>query len=341
MNIEVFTGDTLAAAATLPGPTPDYAPGAVLAHRAEGHVACDGARCSWWLDTAPPLAGERPGVVGHFAAVSAEAARAVLDRACDELARRGATVSIGPMDGNTWRRYRWVVEPGAEPPFLMEPWNPPAYPEWWRAAGFATLATYQSALVTRLDTRDPRLERVRERLAADGVAVRTLPRGLDPAAFAAELRALHAVSLVSFAHNYLYTPISAGDFVAQYLPYREKIRPEFVFVAEQHGRCVGYMFSLPDLLRPARGLPSDTLILKTAAILPRRAYAGLGALLAEMTHHAARDAGFTRVVHALALEDNPVTNITARHGEPMRRYALFARHLPPLRPQTPPPPTAV
>ena len=326
MNTEAYTGATLSEAAARPGPTTDYAPGNILAHRAEGHVLADDARCSWWLDSAPPLAGERPGVIGHFAATSAEAARAVLDRACAELAARGATVAIGPMDGNTWRRYRWVIE-GApdEPPFLMEPWNPPTYPAWWRAADFTTLATYQSALVTRLDTRDPRLDRVRERLDAEEVRIRNLDTA--PGRFEAELRALHTVSLVGFAHNYLYTPLSEADFLAQYLPYREKIRAEFVFVAEQHGRCVGYMFSLPDLLRPARGEPADTLILKTAAILPRRAYAGLGALLAEMTHHAALAAGFTRVIHALALEGNPVTNITARHGSPMRRYALFARRL--------------
>lgn len=334
MNLDVFTGPALATAAALPGPSPDYAPGNILAHRAEGHVATAGARCSWWFDTAPPLAGERPGVLGHFVATSPEAARAVLDRACAELAARGASLALGPMDGNTWRRYRWVTDSAPdEPPFLMEPTNPPDYPAWWSAAGFESLAIYQSALVTRLDTTDPRLDRVRERLVRDGVTIRTLSPHSTPQRFESELRALHAVSLVSFAQNYLYTPLSADDFVAQYLPYREKIRPEFVFVAEHAGRCVGYMFSIPDYLRPARGQPLDTLILKTAAILPGRAYAGLGALLAEMTHHAARAAGFTRVIHALALEDNPVTNITARHGSVIRRYALFARRLtPPAKP---------
>jgi hypothetical protein len=327
MNIEAYTESSLAVAATRLGPTPDYAADWVLAHRAEGHVAAGGARCSWWLDTAPPLPGERPGVIGHFAATSADAARAVLDHACAELAARDATLAVGPMDGHTWRRYRFVTGGAAdEPAFLMEPSNPPEYPAWWSAAGFAPLASYQSALVTRLDTVDPRLGRVRERLARDGISIRTLSP--EPAHFENELRALHAVSLVSFASNLLYTPLSADDFVAQYLPYREKIRPEFVFIVEQAGRCVGYMFSLPDWLHAGRsGQTPDTLILKTAAILPGRAYAGLGALLAERTHHAAHAVGFSRVIHALSLEDNPVTNITARHGTVMRRYALFARRL--------------
>jgi hypothetical protein len=328
MKCLTYTGESLALAATRPGPTPDYALAQITAHRAEGHVANDEARCSWWLDSAPPLAGARPGILGHFAATSIEGAREVLNQACSELANCGATVAIGPMDGNTWRRYRWVTDSSPdEAPFLMEPANPSTYPIWWTEAGFIPLATYQSALVTALDTRDPRLDRVRERLARDGVTIRTLSSTRDPLRFEAELRALHAVSLVSFAHNLLYTPLSADDFVAQYLPYREKICPEFVFIAEHAGRCIGYMFSLPDYLRPARGQPLDTLILKTAAILPGRAYAGLGALLAEMTHHTARSAGFTRVIHALALDDNPVTNITARHGSVMRRYTLFTRRL--------------
>lgn len=328
MNVLTYTGDSLALAANRPGPTPDYASAQIITHRAEGHVANDAARCSWWLDSAPPLTGERPGILGHFAATSPDAARAVLHQACSELAIRGATVALGPMDGNTWRRYRWVTDSSPdEAPFLMEPANPAAYPAWWADAGFAPFASYQSALITALDTRDPRLDRVRERLARDGITIRTLSTTDNSARFEAELRALHAVSLVSFAHNLLYTPLSADDFVAQYLPYREKIRPEFVFIAEHAGRCIGYMFSLPDYLRPARGLPLDTLILKTAAILPGRTYAGLGALLAEMTHHAARSAGFTRVIHALALDDNPVTNITARHGSVMRRYTLFSRRL--------------
>lgn len=335
MNLTLHLADSLSGAATGFGPVPDYPLGNLVAHRAEGHVVAtngiaEGARCSWWFETAPPLAGEIPGVIGHFAATSTQAAQAVLERTCSELSARGATLAIGPMDGNSWRRYRFVTDSAAgEPPFLLEPANPATYPAWWREAGFAPLACYQSALITRLDSIDPRLVRVRERLASEGVTIRTLPPAADltPARFVAELRALHSVSLVSFAQNYLYTPLSADDFVAQYLPYREKIRPEFVFVAEHAGRCVGYMFSLPDYLRPAAGGPLDTLILKTAAILPGRAYAGLGALLAERTHHAARAAGFMRVIHALALDDNPVTNITARHGSVMRRYTLFARRL--------------
>lgn len=83
----------------------------------------------------------------------------------------------------------------------MEPTNPPAYPAWWREAGFDTLAWYQSVLVTRLDAVDTRLARVRERLASDGISIRT--PDLAPDRFSGELRALRAVSHVACARNVL------------------------------------------------------------------------------------------------------------------------------------------
>jgi len=94
------------------------------------------ARASAWWRTAPPLPGESLGAVGHFAAVNREAARLVLDTACEVLRARGATLAVGPMDGNTWRRYRLVVDAGTEPPFFLEPTNPPEWPRWFTDAGW-------------------------------------------------------------------------------------------------------------------------------------------------------------------------------------------------------------
>jgi hypothetical protein len=281
------------------------------------------ARCSCWVRSAPPYPPERPGVLGHFAAADETAAAAVLQAAQDFLRRSGCSLGIGPMDGNTWRRYRWITERGAEPPFFMEPDNPPDYPVWWERAGFAPLALYQSALITELTGADERLERVRARLAAAGVVIRPV----ELTALERDLRHIHAVSLTSFAHNFLYTPLSAADFLAQYLPYRAQLRPEFILLAMRGESCVGFVFCIPDFLRPKSGQPLDTLILKTLAILPGRDYAGLGNLLIESVHRTAHAAGMQRVIHALSAAHNPVINITARYGNVRRRYTLYARRL--------------
>ena len=281
------------------------------------------ARCSCWWTEAPRHHDAATTVIGHFEANQETSARAVLDQACRCARSAGSLKIIGPMDGNTWHRYRWMTRPGTEPPFMMEPVNPPMYPTWWRASGFVPLAEYQSALVTSLDRVDPRLSRVRERFTQDGIIIRPL----DMSRFDEELHRIYSVSVASFIHNLLYTPLSENDFLSQYVPYREKIIPEFVLLAIHNGRCVGFMFSIPDYYRLQSGLRLDTLIMKSAAILPDRTYAGMGNVMAEMTHHIAAAKGYTRVIHALALVDNPVTNITAKYGEVMRGYTLFSRSL--------------
>jgi hypothetical protein len=320
-----------AAEALSAGLAPAMEAGTLTRHRAEGHVcavADDGrtlARCSWWAKEAPPREGERPGVVGHFAAADdgGEATLAVLDAACRRLKEAGCPEVFGPMDGNTWRRYRWVTERGDGAPFLMEPWNPPEWPAWWEQAGFSAWAHYQSARVDDLGRRDPRFERVAGRLRDEGVALRTL----EPENWERDLRAIYDLSLESFARNVLYTPLPFGDFLGHYTAYREKVRPEFVLMAMHEGRCAGFAFCIPDYARVLRGEKLDALIVKTVAVRAGRTYAGLGGLLAELVQTRAGEAGFARAIHALALENNPVTNITARYATVIRRYALYRRSL--------------
>ena len=281
-------------------------------------------RCSLWWTDAPPLAGETLGVVGHFGATDAEAAHALLDAACVELARRGCTLAAGPMDGNTWRRYRLVTEPGEEPPFFLEPTNPPAWPAWWEEAGWTPLAHYFSALAEDLTVRDPRAERVAERLASIGVTIRPI----DPARFEAELDAIYDVSAVSFRDNYLYTPLARDEFVAQYAKVRPLVVPELAMIAEHEGRAVGFGFSLPDASERMRGAPARTIIVKTLAILPeRRLYGGLGSLITDRTQATAHAMGFTRAIHALMHESNASLAISARTARRIRRYALYGRTL--------------
>lgn len=326
--------DALDAAAAAPG-SAGLDPALVAAHRPDTTLACvDGrslaARGSLWWSEAPPLQGERIGTIGHFWARDAASARLLLDAAASRLAAAGASLAIGPMDGTTWRRYRWITDRGSEPPFLLEPDNPDEFPIWWTAAGFTSLAGYSSALAADLSASDPRVPAAAARLARDGVTLRQL----STAGFDDDLRALHAVSSTAFSDAFLFTPLAEGDFVAQYAALRQRIDTRFVILAGLNDTCVGFIFGIPDLLRPARGDPMDTLVGKTIAVLPGRRFAGLGAVLVDALHRAARDAGFTRVIHALRHDGNSASvNLSARHVHPIRRYTLFARRLgPPAAP---------
>ncbi len=280
-------------------------------------------RCSLWWEGTPEHEGRRVGYVGHYAVTDGRAAPELLHRACARLAAKGCGLAVGPCDGNTWRRYRLVTERGTEPPFFLEPDNPDEWPGQWADAGFSPLAHYYSALNPDLGAVDPRMMAAAQRLHDDGVDVHPL----DAGRFDEELPRVHALSLVAFRDNFLYTPIGEEEFVAQYAPIRPYLRPELVLLAERRGELIGYLFGIPDLLRARRGGPMDTVILKTMAVHPDHAGKGLGGLLMARCHEAARQAGFTRAIHALFHESNRSGRISGRTARVFRRYTLFARPL--------------
>ncbi|HXI54401.1 MAG TPA: GNAT family N-acetyltransferase [Candidatus Saccharimonadales bacterium] len=297
-------------------------------HRADAHAFSvqDGiitARASLWWSDAPPMPGQRLGVLGHFAAVSPESARELLEGACAELARQECSLAVGPMDGNTWRRYRFVTERGVELPFLMEPDHPVSWPDWWRDAGFTPLASYFSALNPNLAQEDPRLPALTAQMERAGVRIRQL----DPGRFVDELRVLYAISRVGFQANFLYTPLPETDFIAQYESVCAFLRPELVRIAEVDGQPVGFVFGLPNLAQTTRGEEVDTAIVKTVAVLPDRARAGLGTLLVAQCQQAARALGYRRAIHALMHETNHSLKLSGHYAQVFRRYTLFARPL--------------
>ena len=229
------------------------------------------------------------------------------------------------MDGNTWRRYRFVTDVGSEPPFFLEPENPPAYPRYFTEAGFVPLAEYSSALVTDLAAQDARIPRAIERLRQQGVHW----RALDINNFEQELRAIYALSVQSFTQNFLYTPISEAQFLAQYQAVAPYVKPELTLMAEHKGELLGYLFGIPDLNQARRGEPVDTFIVKTVAVLPGRRSAGLGSVLVAESQRIAREQGYRRAIHALMHESNTSKNISAHYAQTMRRYTLFQKRIEP------------
>jgi GNAT superfamily N-acetyltransferase len=283
------------------------------------------ARCScWWTET-PIYEGRAVGVIGHYAAADARSADMLLSNACELLASMGAALAVGPMDGTTWRRYRFIVDRGAEPSFFLEPDNPDEWVEHWRRAGFGTLANYTSAMNDDLGRADPRAAPALQRLRDAGVTIRTL----DTARLDLELRGIFMLSLAAFKGNFLYTPISEEEFIEQYRAVLPFLRPELVLLAERDGSLVGFMFGLPDLLQARRGGAVDTVILKTVAVDPALGGMGLGGVLMDQAHRTAHGLGFRRAIHALIHETNVSRRLSNRTARTIRHYGLFSKRLAP------------
>lgn len=280
------------------------------------------------------------GLLGFFEAVDGpegkEGALQLLAEGVRWLRETGAGRIVGPMDSDTWHRHRLSVGPFDDPPFLLEPYNPPYYPEIWEEAGFQVLASYFSkqvdpaAVVAHLEPRA-----TAARAAGYGL------RALDPGRFKEELRLLYRLSRAIFVDNFLYTEIEVEDFLDLYAGSKALLDPDLVlFARSPQGEDVGFLFAYPDrfravaAMRGSRGLFAKLRFLrhraeagavdfKTLGVLPEHRRAGVAALLMHEGHLRAENKGYRAANHCLFREGNPSGDLDGGAGRVLRRYHLY------------------
>ncbi|MBM9612801.1 hypothetical protein JWJ90_00715 [Desulfobulbus rhabdoformis] len=280
------------------------------------------SRCGVWFAPEAMLE-DAYGVIGHYWAKDSQQSHQLLSTACNLLRESGCATVYGPMNGNTWKAYRFVTWSDGAAPFLMEPENPPEWPGYWLESGFVPRHEYMSTVVRDLAATDPRLVKARTRLMDAGVTWRTI----DLSHFQEELTKVYDLSREAFSNNILYSAIDQSTFLEQYLPFVDHIDPRYVLLAHDSvDSCCGFVFAIPDLLQLKRGQPLSRLVIKTLAVSSKRRYGGLGAILVEEVQQAALTNGLDSAIHALMYSGNVSANI-GRNSDLIRRYTLFAKTL--------------
>lgn len=281
-----------------------------LSPAAPEKIEVDGASGLVYRD-APAWNGARTVAVGGFSAVDEAAGARLLGVIAAQARAEGFQALIGPMDGDTWHRYRVVGDSDGSPPFFLEPTSGPHDRAAFLTAGFRPISSYVSARARVADALGVR------GLAVSGVSV-TAWDGRD----AGELiGGLFDLSRRAFTRNAFYKPLSRDGFLKLYAPLMPAIDPRLVFFARRGGDLVGYLFALPDRLQ---GATPDTAIIKTyASSLP-----GAGQMLSAAAHRAMRDLGYRNVIHALMHVDNRSRAASGRYGAAIfRRYDLMGLDL--------------
>lgn len=240
-------------------------------------------------------------------------ARMLFMEATSWLRARGAGRIVGPMDGDTWHRYRVNVGPFVRAPFPLEPWNPAWYGELWERSGFSRLEMYSSKWIDDVGVLIPALETGKRRAEDRGVRIRRLVRDR----LRDELALIHEISSRIFADALLYSPISRDEFLALYSGIERFLDPELVLFAEtSEGEAVGFVFAYDDPARPA-------VHYKTIGVLPEWRRPGVAAALSHHVYTAALQRGRPQGNHALMRDDNRSQALDQGHGEVFRRYALY------------------
>lgn len=283
-------------------------------------------------------AGRPYGTLGCFEALDGEdgAVRELFEQAIAWLRAAGAGPVLGPMDGDTWHRYRLNVGPWDVPPFLLEPYNPPYYERLWLAGGFVPLERYFSKRIDPAAVVAHLAEKAQAALAA-GYRLRPL----DPARFPAELGTIYELSRRIFARNFLYTEIPEGEFLQLYAGSRALLDPGLVlFARSPAGEDVGFLFAYPDRFRAVaamggkRGLLArlrflrhrrdvDAVDFKTLGVLAEHRRAGVAAALFHEGHRRAVEKGYRYANHCLYKEGNPSGELDGGQGTVMREYRLY------------------
>lgn len=264
--------------------------------------------------------GNPYGLIGFFEARDdPDAVWMLLAAAVKWLREQGAVQVVGPMDGDTWHRYRFNNGPFDERPFLMEPYNPPHYPELWEGCGFRVLEGYFSDRVPDVSKAADALEAKHERACGLGYTFRPL----NVARFDEELELLHRLSCAGFHENLLYNPIPLAEFLAMYRGVERLVDPEMVLIARSEGGSeAGFLFCIPDLL-PGNEGPSGAFNMKSVAISPEHRRKSLASAMAYLAYRRAAELGIGRCNACLIRDGNPSAALTGGTGAPLRRYSLY------------------
>lgn len=249
---------------------------------------------------------------GDFSCTSSEAGADILNTGIERVRNAGIDRIIGPMSGDTWHSYRFLLDSDGSAPFLMEPTNKPHEPDAFRLAGFTEISRYFSARV-RLLAASASIPP-----ESDDLVVEQWD-GNDPEAL---FRQVFALSTQAFSKNAFYKPISEADFLAMYMPVVPMMKRELIlFARRRDGTLAGFLFGIPNY---AEGPNPTTAILKTYASLEP----GAGRQLAHGFHKAAFKMGYESAIHALIHDDNTSAERSAAEGATIfRRYVLLGRKL--------------
>lgn len=259
------------------------------------------------------LSGEL-GMLGFFEASNEpDAVRGLLHDAARWLRDHGARRVIGPIDGDTWHRYRVNVGPFDTPQFLLEPWNPEYYAALWESAGFTVAESYSSKRVDDVASLAVELAPMQDRAASRGYRLRPI----DPRRLRDELALIWDISRAIFRDNAFYAGISLDEFLGLYDGIERLLVPELVLFAESaEGETAGFLFAYPD--------PAPRVVdYKTIGVLPqhRRGYVGWAML--HRVYTAALAMGRDVAYHCLMRDGNPSQSMDSGHATTFRRYLLY------------------
>ncbi len=320
----------------------------VVIHNGDGVLI---GKVSLW-HRRPDYEGKKTSYIGNISIKAmAETEKEIFEEIFNTLRKEGVKLLIGPLNGTTWNSYRYVVERGERPSFLLEPRNENNDVTLLENVGFSPFSYYFSSIMGNME----KYSLIREkREKAEKILERKLNRKkgevstpcpenrkieMEDMETSFEIRTAEGKNLEellvevynltreSFKNNFLYTDMERENFLKMYMGYKDKLVRRYFKLLYVGNKLVGYLFGIPDYLELTYKPSVETVILKTIGVAPEYFNRGIGAILIDEFVKDAKNDGYKNVIFALMHEKNVSKNIGLQLGKSFRKYALFKREL--------------
>jgi len=292
--------------------------------------------------------GGSDGMFGFFeVANDPDAAKALLDAACDWVRTRGRERILGPMDFTMNDECGILFEGFEEPSMILEPWHPPYYRELVERNGMEKridLLMWELWFgdLAEGDSFTPMLHAAADHSRNEGVLVRSMRRR----DMEAEVTRFMEVYNVAWGRNWGFVPITEAEVRFQAKNLKPVLDENWAMIAEKDGEIVGAALTLPDVdqaLKRMKGrvLPLgwmhflrrkryiDRLRVFALGVLPEHQHLGVAAALYERHVESARDHGPRGGHMGWILETNKPMNraMEGMGGRVVQRYRIYEKAL--------------
>lgn len=283
---------------------------------------------------------------GFFEATDAAVARALLERVEGWAKALGRSALRGPANPSMNDGSGFQIDAFDTSPYVMMPYNPPDYPRYMDAAGFAKVKDLYAWYYSDLPERFKRLaERVRKRYEPT-------VRKVDMKNYDAEVARLKKIYNEAWEQNWGFVKYTDAEFDHLASDLKLIVEPDLAIFLEIDGKLAGIALTLPDInqvlkqISGGRLLPFGIFKLLWALKVRRRAYIdrgrlpilglmpefrnkGLELVLIDETVRRGQALGITHGECSWVLEDNDAMNkgIAAAGAEQYKTYRLYQKPL--------------
>lgn len=280
---------------------------------------------------------------GFFEAADEETALALFATAEAWARALGRKLLRGPANPSMNDGSGFQIDAFDTSPFVMMPYNPPAYPRYVEAAGFRKVKDLYAWMLHDTPELATRVVRLAERVER---RYRPVVRSADMKRFDRELGLLKRIYADAWVDNWGFVKYTDAEFDHLAAELKLIIDPEIMLFIELGGEVAGVAIQLPDInqvLKKIRGrlLPVgiftllarkrhiDRTRLPILGILPQHRLKGLELVLIKHGLDRWRARGYRSCEASWVLEDNDAMNagIRACGGTVYKTYRLYQKPL--------------